>query len=56
VVAGLGLGRHETAPFGRYVHGLPVESGHVLAGERPGVGFEDTPKMLAAFSSLLTGS
>jgi L-alanine-DL-glutamate epimerase-like enolase superfamily enzyme len=54
VVAGLGLGRHETAPFGRYVHGCPVEEGHIQAGEQPGVGFETTPRMLTALSSLLT--
>jgi L-alanine-DL-glutamate epimerase-like enolase superfamily enzyme len=55
VVAGLRLGRHETAPFSRYVHGRPVENGRVLAGEEPGVGFENCPKMLAAFSQLLDG-
>ena len=55
VVAGLGLGRHETAPFSRYVHGRPVENGHVLAGTHPGVGFENTPQLLAAFAPLLAG-
>ncbi len=54
VVAGLGLGRHETAPFSRYVPGRPVEEGRVQAGEQPGVGFEVTPRMLTAFSSLTT--
>jgi len=55
VVAGLGLGRHETAPFSRYVHGRPVEHGHVLAGTHPGVGFENTPQLLVAFAPLLAG-
>jgi L-alanine-DL-glutamate epimerase-like enolase superfamily enzyme len=52
VVAGLGLGRHETAPFSRHVPGLRVECGHVVAGAHPGVGFEHTPGMLAAFAQL----
>jgi L-alanine-DL-glutamate epimerase-like enolase superfamily enzyme len=55
VVAGLGLGRHETAPFSRYVHGRPVQNGYVCAGAQPGAGFEHAPKMLAAFSQLLAG-
>jgi L-alanine-DL-glutamate epimerase-like enolase superfamily enzyme len=53
VVAGLGLGGHETAPLGPFPLGLPVEDGCVRAPDIAGVGFERNPNFQAVFADLL---
>jgi L-alanine-DL-glutamate epimerase-like enolase superfamily enzyme len=53
VVAGLGLGGHETAPLGDFPLGLDVEDGCIRPGDVPGVGFERSRNLLDVFGDLL---
>ena len=53
VVAGLGLGAHETSAAGPFALNLPVEDGHVRVGDDPGVGIERHPNLYAVFADLL---
>ena len=59
IAAGLGLGGNESypdvfQPFGGFPDGVPVEDGHVVLPELPGIGFEgksDLYKEMKALSS-----
>jgi L-alanine-DL-glutamate epimerase-like enolase superfamily enzyme len=53
VVAGLGLGAHETSSFGPFPLPLPIEDGHVRPGDEPGVGIEASPDLYPVFADLL---
>ena len=53
VVAGLGLGAHEVAPFGALASHLAVTDGFVLASDSLGVGIEERPALYAMFSDIL---
>ncbi len=58
VVAGLGLGMHETAAdpdslFGGYPAGMSVEGGYVKMTDAPGIGIEAHPALSAVFAGLL---
>ena len=58
VVAGLGLGSHESAPdeskiFGGYPDGSVVESGRVSLPDAPGIGFELKPNLYAVMKALV---
>lgn len=58
VVAGLGLGMHETAAdpdslFGGYPAGMSVENGYVKMSDVPGIGIEAHPALSTAFADLL---
>jgi L-alanine-DL-glutamate epimerase-like enolase superfamily enzyme len=57
VVAGLGLGSHESAPdaarlYGGFWDGVPVVDGHLQLPTFLGVGFEHKANMMAAFDQL----
>jgi L-alanine-DL-glutamate epimerase-like enolase superfamily enzyme len=57
VVAGLGLGSHESAPdparlYGGFWDGVPVVDGHIGLPPHPGVGFEHKANILAVFDQL----
>ncbi len=58
VVAGLGLGSHESAPddskiFGGYPEGSVVENGRVSLPDAPGIGFELKPNLYALMKELI---
>jgi L-alanine-DL-glutamate epimerase-like enolase superfamily enzyme len=58
VVAGLGLGSHESAPddalvFGGYPAGVAVEDGHVRPWDAAGVGFERKANLRRVFQPLI---
>ena len=58
VVAGLGLGSHESAPddskiFGGYPDGSVVENGRVSLPDAPGIGFELKPNLYAVMKALV---
>ena len=57
VVAGLGLGSHESAPdaarlYGGFWDGVPVVDGHIGLPPHPGVGFEHKANIMAVFDQL----
>jgi L-alanine-DL-glutamate epimerase-like enolase superfamily enzyme len=57
VVAGLGLGSHESAPdaarlYGGFWDGVPVVDGHIGLPPHPGVGFEHKANTMAVFDQL----
>jgi len=57
VVAGLGLGSHESAPdaarlYGGFWDGVPVVDGHIGLPPHPGVGFEHKANTMAVFDPL----
>jgi len=57
VVAGLGLGSHESAPdaarlYGGFWDGVPVVNGHIGLPTHPGVGFEHKANTMAVFDQL----
>jgi len=57
VVAGLGLGSHESAPdaarlYGGFWDGVPVVDGHIGLPTHPGVGFEHKANTMAVFDQL----
>ena len=57
VVAGLGLGSHESAPdaarlYGGFWDGVPVVDGHIGLPPHPGVGFEHKANIMAVFDPL----
>ena len=57
VVAGLGLGSHESAPdaarlYGGFWDGVPVVDGHIDLPPHPGVGFEHKANIMAVFDQL----
>ena len=57
VVAGLGLGSHESAPdaarlYGGFWDGVPVVDGHIDLPPHPGVGFEHKANIMAVFNQL----
>ncbi len=58
VVAGLGLGGHESAPdpkglMGGYARGTVVEEGFVRPGDLPGVGIEGKDNLYAVFREMM---
>ena len=57
VVAGLGLGSHESAPdptrlYGGFWDGVPVADGHIHLPTHPGVGFEHKANLMSVFNTL----
>ena len=57
VVAGLGLGSHESAPdptrlYGGFWDGVPVVDGHIHLPTHPGVGFEHKANLMSVFNTL----
>ena len=57
VVAGLGLGSHESAPdaarlYGGFWDGMPVVDGHIHLPDHPGVGFEHKANLMSVFDQL----
>lgn len=59
VVAGLGLGGHETAidqgfPFAGFASDTTLERGYVTLGQTPGVGIEQHPLLYQQFKTVLT--
>jgi L-alanine-DL-glutamate epimerase-like enolase superfamily enzyme len=57
VVAGLGLGSHESAPdaarlYGGFWDGVPVADGHISLPTHPGVGFEHKANIMSVFDQL----
>jgi L-alanine-DL-glutamate epimerase-like enolase superfamily enzyme len=57
VVAGLGLGSHESAPdaarlYGGFWDGVPVADGHISLPTHPGVGFEHKANLMSVFDQL----
>jgi L-alanine-DL-glutamate epimerase-like enolase superfamily enzyme len=57
VVAGLGLGSHESAPdaarlYGGFWDGVPVQDGHIRLPTHPGVGFEHKANIMAVLEQL----
>ena len=57
VVAGLGLGSHESAPdptrlYGGLWDGVPVAEGHIHLPTHPGVGFEHKANLMSVFNTL----
>jgi L-alanine-DL-glutamate epimerase-like enolase superfamily enzyme len=57
VVAGLGLGSHESAPdaarlYGGFWDGVPVVDGHITLTDHPGVGFEHKANLMSVFDQL----
>ena len=57
VVAGLGLGSHESAPdaarlYGGFWDDVPVVNGHISLPTHPGVGFEHKANIMAVFDQL----
>jgi hypothetical protein len=57
VVAGLGLGSHESAPdptrlYGGFWAGVPVADGHIHLPTHPGVGFEHKANLMSVFNTL----
>jgi L-alanine-DL-glutamate epimerase-like enolase superfamily enzyme len=53
VVAGLGLGGHETSPNSNLPLTQPLQDGFVRPGNAPGVGFEQSKGFAALFGKLL---
>ena len=57
VVAGLGLGSHESAPdatrlYGGFWDGVPMADGHIHLPTHPGVGFEHKANLMSVFNTL----
>ena len=57
VVAGLGLGSHESAPdptrlYGGFWDDVPVADGHIHLPTHPGVGFEHKANLMSVFNTL----
>ena len=57
VVAGLGLGSHESAPdptrlYGGFWDGVPVADGHIQLPTHPGVGFEHKANLMSVLNTL----
>ena len=57
VVAGLGLGSHESAPdptrlYGGFWDGVPVADGHIHLPTHPGVGFEHKANLMSVLNTL----
>ena len=57
VVAGLGLGSHESAPdptrlYGGFWDDVPVADGHIHLPTQPGVGFEHKANLMSVFNTL----
>ena len=57
VVAGLGLGSHESAPdaarlYGGFWDGVPVVDGQIRLPDHPGVGFEHKANLMSVFDQL----
>ena len=60
MVAGLGLGSHETAsmhggPFSGVDEGTRIENGIAIVNDAPGLGIEYKPSLYGYFDGLLAG-